>query len=567
MGKLSSHQASNASKEKDSTDKRGAYSILSPTQKSRKIITFQEVIQTGSFSSKREVSKLLYIPNSTMQIWVKQKNALQNSKDIVGIFFATPEGSDLLKRIILASMYNNKCGASGILGVQEFLRHTGLNGYVASSDGALQAFWMRCEGSILAFGKQWEETLSTKIEGKKIAIASDELFRQGKPCLVAIATVANYILLEKFTEDRKATTWKAELEKAIKSIGVTIEQNTSDLCGALRSTTKSMGAVHSPDLFHGQYEIAKATSAALSSQERAAEIAIEEIEAKIQKESSRPIPLKKEEKEEHMEKQKELIKQKNALQVLRDEKKSRREKVQKAKKSLGRIYHPINFDTGKIQSTTAISKKIDEQFEVISKAADEAKLGQSSKDRIEKSKRAFDFMKDYFRQYCILFLTVLAELHLNSSQRKFFKEVVFPLAYLQIIWKRLPKEEKERCSSLLSQLQTQFYTEGPWTVEFKEALMRRGKELAEQFQRSSSCVEGRNGVLSLLMHKFHRINESTLRVLTIVHNFGVRREDGSTAAMRFFDGVHDDLFEHLVKNVSIPGKPRSQSVIGKQKAA
>lgn len=90
------------------------------------------------------------------------------------------------------------------------------------------------------------------------------------------------------------------------------------------------------------------------------------------------------------------------------------------------------------------------------------------------------------------------------------------------------------------------------------ALMRRGKEIAEMFQRSSSCVEGRNGVLSLLMHRFHNLGEKTLKVLGIVHNFGVRRKDGTTAAERFFGSKHEDLFEYLVTNVRIPGRPKRQ---------
>jgi hypothetical protein len=53
-------------------------------------------------------------------------------------------------------------------------------------------------------------------------------------------------------------------------------------------------------------------------------------------------------------------------------------------------------------------------------------------------------------------------------------------------------------------------------------------------------------------------DERTMRVLTIVHNYGVRRKDGSTAASRFFGGQHADLFEHLIKMVRIPGAPQVQ---------
>ena len=57
------------------------------------------------------------------------------------------------------------------------------------------------------------------------------------------------------------------------------------------------------------------------------------------------------------------------------------------------------------------------------------------------------------------------------------------------------------------------------------------------------------------MHRFHYLSEKTLKVLSIVHNFGARRnDDGSTAAERFFGSTHDDL-GYLVENVKIPGRP------------
>ena len=82
--------------------------------------------------------------------------------------------------------------------------------------------------------------------------------------------------------------------------------------------------------------------------------------------------------------------------------------------------------------------------------------------------------------------------------------------------------------------------------------------MAEIFQRSSSCVEGRNGVLSLNYHRFHRLNERALKALTIVHNFDTRRKDGTTAAERFFGIKHENLFDSLVADVRIPGKPKQQ---------
>jgi hypothetical protein len=84
---------------------------------------------------------------------------------------------------------------------------------------------------------------------------------------------------------------------------------------------------------------------------------------------------------------------------------------------------------------------------------------------------------------------------------------------------------------------------------------RVAQECADLFQRSSSCVEGRNGQLSLLHHSLHRLRESRLEALTAVHNFFIQRPDGTTAAERFFGAKPADLFEWLLDHLDTPARP------------
>jgi hypothetical protein len=66
---------------------------------------------------------------------------------------------------------------------------------------------------------------------------------------------------------------------------------------------------------------------------------------------------------------------------------------------------------------------------------------------------------------------------------------------------------------------------------------------ADVFQRRSSCVEGRNGQLSLHHHGRHRLSDRKLAALTAVHHFHICRADGATAAERFFGRAHPALFD------------------------
>lgn len=523
-----------------------------------KVIAFQEIAKADSSKSARDISKLLNVPNSSMQTWREKESLTDTYEDKISEFVSTIEGQMFIDRIVKASMFNNKCGSSGILGVQQFLRHSGLHKWIASSTGTLQVFWERVETSIIVFGDEQEKELAQKMKTRKISVTLDEMFRHGDPCLVAIATVSNYILFSKFTENRKAETWKKELKQNItEKFSVTIGQVQSDLCGTIRSVTESEGAIHSPDTFHGMYEFSKATSAAMSSQEKSTETALSKIEEAIKKQEAQPIRIDSIEKEKKKEKMIELKKKSNDLTLIHEERKNRGEETQKARKELGQIYHPINLKTGKIQSTTVVKKKIEEQIDTIKANAEDAGLANSSLEKIEKGRRAFHLMEEYLKKFFIFFIALMKNAKLSLEQRVFFKEVVFPLSYFKMIVRRLPKKEREQLKLLILGLEKKFEV-SLLQEEIKKMLMELGKEAAENFQRSSSCVEGRNGNLSLLLHRFHRLSERTLRALNIVHNFTVRRRDSSrsTAAERFFEAVHDDLFEYLVEHVRSPGRPQ-----------
>ena len=80
-------------------------------------------------------------------------------------------------------------------------------------------------------------------------------------------------------------------------------------------------------------------------------------------------------------------------------------------------------------------------------------------------------------------------------------------------------------------------------------------DCADLFQRSSSCVEGRNGQLALHQHARHRLSDRKLSALTAVHNYFIQRPDGTTAAQRFFGRPPDKLFEWVLKKTSLPGRP------------
>jgi Family of unknown function (DUF6399) len=75
-------------------------------------------------------------------------------------------------------------------------------------------------------------------------------------------------------------------------------------------------------------------------------------------------------------------------------------------------------------------------------------------------------------------------------------------------------------------------------------------------------VEGRNGYgyLSQRHHANRGFSAESLKVLTIIHNFDLRRADGTTAAQRLFGHSFPNLFEWVLNNVDDLPLPMRSSV-------
>jgi hypothetical protein len=98
---------------------------------------------------------------------------------------------------------------------------------------------------------------------------------------------------------------------------------------------------------------------------------------------------------------------------------------------------------------------------------------------------------------------------------------------------------------------------GTLCPEQRADLERKAQACADLFQRSSSCVEGRNGHLALKHHALHHFTPRKLRALTVLHNYVMQRADGATAAERFYGAASRDCFAWLLDRLAAPARPRA----------
>ncbi len=161
------------------------------------------------------------------------------------------------------------------------------------------------------------------------------------------------------------------------------------------------------------------------------------------------------------------------------------------------------------------------------------------------------------------FLTITAKIEALSLapdvEQAVYNQLI-PGIYLDIVSKKATtKEQREALHKKSDEILLPFQSEEDQLKDLGQEeiilLESVAVECAQIFQRSSSCVEGRNGHLSLYHHSLHRLTDRKLEALTAVHNFFTKRRDGTTAAERFFGAKPKDMFEWLLERVDLPGRP------------
>lgn len=529
-----------------------------------KVCEFEE--KTGR-QSQRQFAQEHKIPRTTLQNWLSRKENIDASPALVA-FFESPEGLAFLHRLITAAHFEfTKVGVSSIHNVSNFLKTCGVAPFVACSYTTHQRIAKEMDNELIRFGKSEFDRLATQMPPKPITLAEDETFHP-QICLVAIEAVSNYIILERYVQSRNGATWNKSVDEALAGLPVKVFQVTSDQgSGLLNHVKNGLGVHQSPDIFHVSYEIGKGTSGPLASKIRRAERALLTEEKQVEKiynkmrcyddnerrpKGRRPDFEKKlnlaEKEREHAE---------TALQKARENQAT----VRVERKKIGHVYHPYDPLTGRRQDASTVQSLLEACFNEINKATPD--LSTKCRKRIEKAYRVVTSLVS-----TIAFFWVMVEQHLENKdftdeEKDIIQEYLIPGFYLASVAEKEKDEvrregirrQSEKLLSIISQQDGVIAGVRPPKTA---VLIKSAKECAQFFQRSSSCVEGRNAQLSLRHHGIHRLSDRHLQAQTVIHNFHIKREDDTTPAMRFFEAEHGNPFDHLLNNMDYPARPRKR---------
>lgn len=504
------------------------------------------------------------VPRSTVRYWESRRDEQLAGDAGAAAFFNSPGGTAALHRVVMAAMLVMMfVGPCGVRLVQLFLRLSGLSRYVASSVGSLHKLSKQVEEQVLAFEDEERPRLAAQMAPKSITGCLDETFHPDI-CLVAMEPVSGFVLLEKYSDKRDAAHWDTAVTDALRGLPVEMVQATSDEArGIIHMVTESLEAHHSPDVFHVQHEVTKATSAPLAAAVRAKLGAVQEASERVSacREAQRVYAEQRRGPGRPPDLDGALAKatdaQHDAGAALADAM-ANQEQMREVNRGISQAYHPFDLDTGQARSGAALEKRLLEFFRKARQVVVAAGLPERCEKAVAKAGRVVDAMVDTHNFFHRVVVEEVTALHLPATVHEPVLALLIPALYLQRAARKastaaVRREIEAVATRLMTALQATAWAALDATTG--AAILKTAQDCADLFQRSSSCVEGRNGQLALHHHALHRLTAGKLRALTIIHNYFLRRPDGSTAAQRFFGAPHKDLFDWLVFHVSPPPRP------------
>src|SRR5438128_8420217 len=362
--------------------------------------------------SLRQAAQALDVPRSTLQAWRAYQESLDEHPAVVAFFHSAP-GLAFLHRLVLGiHLVCTEVGACGIRLVCLLLKLTGLDRFVAASYGVQHQVNGQVEEAIVAYRREESARLAKDMPAQDITLAKDETFTGGL-CLVAIDPKSNYILLEQAAPARDQDTWQKLMEQALVGLNCRVIQSTSDEApGLLAYVEHHLGAHHSPDLFHVQYELSKAISAPMAVKQRTAEKTVSKAE-ETRKRVHEPLDIANDAPAQRgpgrpPKGAASLEQVAQAVETARQESQrlaGQRAKVTQSMRAIGHASHFVDLERGVRRNGKLIASDIHEQIDTIRTIAHQEGLSQACLDRIEKAARVVPtrqatiaFVSGYVRQ-------------------------------------------------------------------------------------------------------------------------------------------------------------------------
>ena len=469
----------------------------------------------------------------------------------------TETGSVWLRLVVFAAIYlfGIKSGV-GAETLSQFFKMIRIDTHVGVSPSALRTQMNKMEALLSKFQAECEQNIVQK--RRQIVAGLDETFFGDFLILVLMDLNSGYLLLETITEDRCYDTWYEKTKPRLEGLGIEVKHAISDRAKALiKMAVTGFECESGADVFHAQQDVSRWLGAKIGKRAAKAQKQLEEVQEKEDK-------IKDSTKESRVSALKEQrIRCEIELKAAQEVQTDYHENLQ----GIAAEIHPFSLTDSHINDAEEIEARLEiraQAFEEIAKKqaiVDKRKVMTKFRKQFKPLAVSVDFWWLWVRE-------TLQNLAVeNTVLEEWLTETLLPVVY----WHHKMQQTKHRCAKEKYQQAweqaSEALKEHPFSAILSESEIAHwlawATNMSQQFQRSSSAVEGRNGCLSQMYHNGRGLSEKRLKSLTVIHNYGLKRADGTTAATRLFDSEFPDLFSWLLDQMDelpLPRKSRERVV-------
>ncbi|MCP5014226.1 MAG: hypothetical protein GY938_02965 [Ketobacter sp.] len=461
----------------------------------------------------------------------------------------TEEGQQWLGRLMAASIFHFglKRGV-GMDSISAFLKELRLQTHLGISTTALKGVRKQLEKHIIEYGRVHQEQGAKASGPREMVGGVDETFFE-QMVLVMLDLPSGYLIMEEFSGKRTFKSWQEKAEQALKSLNVQVRYLVSDRAKALiKLAVEHFGCRSIADLFHPLHEIAKGFSFAIQNRLNQAQKKLEKAEKVLA-----GSPPQSEPRQQQNQQQQELAQEVEKWKKVQEQYK---ELMQQFSLSI----HPFAVEDNSPQNAAIVEKQLRKTVAQLEKLAQTNQLSKADK-HLKPVKNQLPDLASLMNVWWDWVDHSLVDQTPDFLKQLWLKEILLPKIYWEGQLQRC-RSAKQRpiYQAALSQAQ-QKLDNHPLTPLCHPAHWQQYNQWAEtmvaRFQRTSSPVEGRNGFLSQIHQAGRGISQKRLPVLRVLHNFELKRADGTTAAERFFEMEFPDLFEWILPQMGDLPLPRN----------
>ena len=391
----------------------------------------------------------------------------------------------------------------------------------------------------------------------KIIAGLDETFFGEFIILVLMDLRSGYLLLEDVSDDRCFDTWYEKTTPRLESLGLEVNHVISDRAKALiKMAVTGFKCESGADVFHAQQDVSRWLGARIGKRVSKSLKELETARKAEKKATQKVIGFK-------------LF----SLKFNRINAEKTLEKTQQTQtdyhenlQGISEEIHPFSLSDNSINDAEKVEEKLENRAQIFERIA-QSKGIKDSKNVMRKFRNQFQPLAISVTFWWHLVWESLQGLEANEVTSQWLTSCLLPVVYWHHKMEQTKNPKAKKKYRKAWEEASASIKAHPFSSTLSLSDMERwlmwAENMARQFHRSSSPVEGRNGCLSQMYHNGRGLSEKRLKALTAIHNYGIKREDGTTAATRLFDTEFPDLFSWLLDEMGelpLPRKGRNRVI-------